>query len=102
MSVIARQERLMNVVLGPHISEKTTTVGERDNQVVFRVRRDATKQEIRAAVELLFEVEVEGVQVVNHKGKVKRFGQTVGKRPAWKKAYVRLAADSDIDFLGAE
>ncbi len=102
MSVVARQERLMNVVLGPHISEKSTTVGERDNQVVFRVRRDATKQEIKAAVEMLFEVEVEGVQVVNHRGKVKRFGRTLGKRPAWKKAYVRLAADSDIDFLGAE
>lgn len=102
MSAIARQERLMTVVLGPHISEKSTNVGERDNQVVFKVRRDATKQEIRAAVEMLFEVQVKGVQIVNHPGKVKRFGQTLGKRAAWKKAYVRLAEGSDIDFLGAE
>ena len=102
MSAISRQERLMNVVLGPHISEKSTTAGERENQIVFRVRRDATKPEIKAAVELLFEVEVKGVQVVNHPGKVKRFGRTTGKRAAWKKAYVSLAEGSDIDFLGAE
>ncbi len=92
----------MSVVLGPHVSEKATIAGERENQVVFKVRRDATKQEIRAAVEMLFEVEVAGVQVVNHRGKTKRFGRGIGKRSAWKKAYVKLAPGSDIDFLGAE
>ena len=92
----------MTVLLGPHLSEKTTRVGEANNQVVFRVRRDSTKQEVRRAVELLFDVKVESVQVVNLRGKVKRFGQTLGRRKDWKKAYVTLAEGSDIDFLGAE
>lgn len=95
-------ERLMTVLLGPHISEKTTRVAESANQVVFKVRTDATKAEIKAAVEKLFEVSVEGVQVVNQRGKTKRFGRNTGSRSDWKKAYVRLAAGQDIDFLGAE
>ena len=102
MSAVANQERLMTVLLGPHLSEKSTRVGENNNQVVFRVRRDSTKQDVRKAVELMFEVEVENVQIVNCRGKVKRFGQTLGRRQDWKKAYVTLAAGHDIDFLGAE
>jgi large subunit ribosomal protein L23 len=96
------QERLMTVLLGPHISEKGTILAEKHNQIVFKVRRDASKAEIRAAVELMFEVKVDGVQVINQKGKSKRFGRYMGKRSDWKKAYVRLAEGHDIDFIGAE
>lgn len=96
------RERLMTVLLGPHVSEKSTTVSEKNNQIVFKVRRDANKSEIRDAVEMLFEVKVDSVQVVNVAGKNKRFGRTMGKRSDWKKAYVTLAEGSDIDFLGAE
>ena len=102
MSAAAHQERLMTVLQGPHFSEKSTLLAELSNQVVFKVRVDATKAEIRQAVELLFEVQVENVQVVNCRGKVKRFSQTRGRRNHWKKAYVRLAEGSQIDFLGAE
>ena len=102
MSVAAHQERLMTVIRGPHVSEKSHRVAEM-NQVVFKVRTDATKKEIRQAVELLFEVEVDNVTVVNVNGKSKRFGQTRGRRVDWKKAYVSLAAGSQIDsMLGAE
>ncbi|MDH3895665.1 MAG: 50S ribosomal protein L23, partial [Chromatiales bacterium] len=72
------------------------------NQIVFRVRRDASKTEVRRAVEMMFEVEVEGVQILNQGGKQKRFGRTMGKRSDWKKAYVRLKAGQDIDFLGGD
>jgi large subunit ribosomal protein L23 len=102
MSQADHQERLMQVLIGPHISEKSTRLAESDNQVVFKVRRDATRQEIRKAVELLFEVDVKAVTVANVKGKVKRFGAQRGRRQDWKKAYVRLAEGQDIDFLGAE
>jgi large subunit ribosomal protein L23 len=96
------QERLMKVLLEPHISEKSTNVAETGNQIVFKVVPDATKTEIKKAVEKLFDVTVEGVQVTNVKGKVKRsmFGR--GKRKDWKKAYVRLKAGDDIDFLGVD
>ena len=96
------QERLMTVLIGPHVSEKGTVLAEKHNQIVFKVRRDASKAEIRAAVELMFEVKVDGVQVINQKGKSKRFGQHMGRRSDWKKAYVRLAEGHDIDFIGAE
>ncbi len=96
------RERLMSVLLEPHVSEKATRAADQANQVVFKVRRDATKGEIREAVEHLFEVKVENVQVVNQKGKAKRFGALRGRRSDWKKAYVRLADGQDIDFLGAE
>lgn len=96
------QDRLMTVLLGPHVSEKSTNVAEAHNQVVFKVRRDATKTEIARAVELMFEVKVENVSVVNHRGKIKRFGQVPGRRKHWKKAYVSLAEGQDIDFMGAE
>jgi len=97
-----RQERLMTVLLGPHVSEKGTILAEKHNQVVFRVRRDANKTEIRKAVELMFEVKVDGVQVVNLQGKTTRFGRMSGRRVSWKKAYVQLAEGQQIDFLGAE
>ena len=102
MSAAGHQERLMTVLQGPLLSEKSTMSAEQHNQVVFKVRTDATKAEIRQAVELLFEVTVEGVQVANYRGKNKRFGQTRGRRNNWKKAYVRLAEGSQIDFLGTE
>lgn len=95
-------ERLMQVLLAPQVSEKSTMVGERDNQVVFKVVRDATKPEIKAAVELLFKVEVKSVQVANMKGKVKRFGRFTGRRDHWKKAYVSLKAGQEISFAGGE
>ena len=102
MSQALRQERLMTVIEGPHLSEKSAIAAESGNQVVFKVRTDASKSEIRQAVELLFDVQVEGVTVVNVKGKSKRFGRTQGRRSDWKKAYVKLAEGSQIDFMGAE
>ena len=102
MSTNAHQERLLQVLLGPHVSEKATALAEAGNQVVFKVRGDATKTDIRQAVELLFEVKVERVSVVRIPAKQKRFGQRAGARQAWKKAYVRLAAGQDINFMGAE
>ena len=102
MSRALHQERLMTVIQGPHLSEKSAIAAESSNQVVFKVRTDASKTEIRQAVELLFDVKVEGVSVVNVKGKVKLFGRVQGRRSDWKKAYVRLAEGSEIDFLGAE
>ena len=103
MSRAAHEERLTTIILGPHISEKSTAAAENNRQVVFKVRRDASKREIRQAVELLFEVEVDHVRVVNVKGKVKRFGRTLGRRADWKKAYVKLAEGSSVEaFLGGE
>jgi large subunit ribosomal protein L23 len=102
MSAALHQERLMTVLQGPHLSEKSTVVAEESNQIVFKVRTDATKAEIRKAVELLFEVEVDDVTVINCRGKVKRHGVTSGRRAAWKKAYVKLAEGSRIDFLGTD
>jgi large subunit ribosomal protein L23 len=102
MSHLAHQERLMSVIVGPHVSEKTTAMADANNQVVFKVRPDATKKEIKQAVELLFEVKVGNVTVSNVRGKIKRHGQTKGRLAAWKKAYVRLAPGSDINFMGVE
>lgn len=93
-------ERLQQIILSPVISEKSTSAADSSNQVVFEVLSDATKNEIREAVEKQFSVAVEGVQVMNVRGKVKRFGKTPGKRRNWKKAYVRLAEGQDIDFMG--
>jgi large subunit ribosomal protein L23 len=91
-------ERLMKVLLSPVVSKKSSIVADFNQQYTFRVATDATKREIAKAVEKLFEVEVERVQVVNIKGKTKRFGQINGKRSDWKKAYVRLKPGNDIDF----
>lgn len=102
MSATHDQERLMTVLLGPHVSEKTTGIADRDNQIAFKVRRDSTKKEIRRAVELMFDVKVTEVRVVNCRGKIKRFGRDWGQRQHWKKAYVTLAEGDNIDFLGAD
>jgi large subunit ribosomal protein L23 len=96
------QERVMQVLLAPHVSEKTTIAADQHNQYVFRVAVDASKPEIRKAVETLFEVQVDKVQVLNNKGKTKRFGQRMGRRKDWKKAYVTLKSGQEIDFLGGE
>jgi large subunit ribosomal protein L23 len=96
------QERLMNVLLAPQISEKATYVADKNEQVIFRVTSDATKPEIKAAVELLFKVSVEKVQVSVVKGKQKRFGRLMGRRKNWKKAYVCLAPGQEINFAAGE
>ena len=93
-------ERLHQIILAPVISEKATRVAEKRNQAVFKVLRDAQKPEIKEAVEKLFSVKVTSVSTLNVKGKTKRFGQTVGKRSDWKKAYVTLAEGQEIDFVG--
>lgn len=93
------QERLLRVLLSPHLSEKSTRVGDVHNQVVFKVTVDATKPEIRSAVEKLFNVKVKSVSTVSVKGKNKRFGKLAGRRPDSKKAYVTLMPGHDIDFL---
>ena len=95
-------EQLMNVVLAPIISEKSTMVADKNEQVVFRVADAATKPEIKAAVELLFKVKVESVQVLSVKGKEKRFGRMQGRRRSWKKAYVCLAPGQEINFGALE
>ena len=98
------QERLMSVLIGPHVSEKSTTLLGEMNQVVFKVRRDATKHDVRRAVEQLFEVQVDNVTIANVRGKLKRFGASLGRRQNWKKAYVRLAPGQKIeefDFAAA-
>ncbi len=94
-------ERLMKVLLSPIISEKSTRMAESSGHIAFRVLRDASKQEVARAVELMFEVKVNEVQILNVKGKEKRFGQRLGKRQDWRKAYVRLKPGDDIDFGGA-
>jgi large subunit ribosomal protein L23 len=106
MSVAAagkNPERLMKVLLAPVVSEKSTFIGEKNNQYAFRVVADATKSEIKAAVELMFsgkdkKIEVLTVQVLNIKGKEKRFGRFMGRRQNWKKAYVRLKSGQEITF----
>jgi large subunit ribosomal protein L23 len=95
-------ERLMRVLVSPHVSEKSTRLSEASNQVVFKVLPDARKLEIKHAVEKLFSVEVEDVQVTNVKGKRKGSGPKAGRRSDWKKAYVRLKQGHDIDFVGVE
>ena len=95
-------EQLMNVVLAPVVSEKSTRIADKNRQYVFRVADDATKPEIKAAVELLFKTKVEAVTVSNVKGKQKRFGRSMGRRNNWKKAYVRLAEGQEINFAVTE
>ena len=102
MSAVQNKERLMTVLLGPHVSEKATDVADRNNQIAFKVRRDSSKAAIRRAVEMMFEVKVTDVQVVNCRGKIKRFGREWGQRQNWKKAYVTLVEGDNIDFLGSD
>ncbi|OWY40754.1 50S ribosomal protein L23 [Xenophilus sp. AP218F] len=92
------QERLLQVILAPIVSEKSTMIAEKNQQMAFRVATNATKPEIKAAVEMLFNVKVEGVSTVNVKGKVKRFGRSIGRRSDWKKAYVSLVEGQEIDL----
>jgi large subunit ribosomal protein L23 len=92
--------RLAQVLVAPIVSEKGTMVAEKHNQVLFKVLRDATKPEIKAAVELMFKVEVASVQTVQHKGKVKRTSKSVGRRDHVKKAYVSLKAGQELNFAG--
>lgn len=92
-------ERLYQVLIAPHVSEKTAMAAEMEGRHTFKVRPDATKYEVRRAVEKLFEVDVRSVQIVNVKGKTKRFGAMQGRRSDWKKAVVRLAEGQDLDFM---
>ena len=91
-------ERLMTVLLAPVISEKATFIADKHSQVIFRVAPDATKPEVKAAVELMWKVEVDTVQISIVKGKEKRFGRFVGRRRGWKKAYVSLKPGQEINF----
>lgn len=96
------QQRLMNILRGPVISEKSTNLADGQRKIVFKVSGDADKQEIKQAVELMFKVDVENVNVLKVKGKNKMFGRMPGKRKDWKKAYVTLKPGQDIDFTAAE
>ncbi|HWH83867.1 MAG TPA: 50S ribosomal protein L23 [Burkholderiaceae bacterium] len=93
-------DRLAQVLVAPIVSEKATMAAEKHNQVLFKVLRDATKPEIKAAVELMFKVDVESVSTVIQKGKVKRFGKSIGRRDHVKKAYVSLKAGQELNFSG--
>lgn len=93
------QQRLMQVLLAPQVSEKATFIAEKSEQVVFRVLSDATKPEVKAAVEALFKVSVESVQIANVKGKTKRSGRHAGRRSDWKKAFVCLKPGQEINFV---
>jgi large subunit ribosomal protein L23 len=101
-AVQMKEERLLQVILAPVISEKATMLADKREQVIFRVATSATKPEIKAAVELLFKVQVDGVQVANVKGKNKRFGRFMGKRSDWKKAYVCLKPGQELNFAAGE
>ena len=93
-----KKEQLMNVLIAPHVTEKTATAMQNNNQYTFRVKKNATKTDIKAAVELMFEVKVKGVQVVNEPGKSRRFGKLQGRTQDWKKAYVSLVQGQSIDY----
>ena len=95
-------EQLMNVVLAPVVSEKSTFVADKNRQYVFRVADRATKPEIKAAIELMFKTKVDGVTVLNVRGKERRFGRMTGRKRNWKKAYVRLAEGQEINFAATE
>lgn len=91
------QERIYQVLVGPHVSEKAVALSEKGGQHVFKVAKTATKREIKKAIEALLEVNVVSVRTVNVKGKLKNFGKRKGKRNDWKKAYVRLAEGQSLD-----
>ncbi len=96
------KERLMQVLLAPVISEKSTHVADKHEQIIFKVATDATKLEVKSAVELMFNVKVDSVQMLNVKGKTKRFGRFMGSRKDWKKAYVSLQPGQEINFAAGE
>lgn len=93
--------QLTRVLEAPLISEKSSIVAERDKQIVFKVQKNATKKQVKSAVEAMFNVEVDAVRVLNVKGKQKRFGRSLGQRSDWKKAYVKLKEGHDIEFASA-
>lgn len=93
--------QLTRILEAPVISEKSTMVAEIDKQIVFKVQKNATKKQVKSAVEAMFNVEVDAVRVLNVKGKQKRFGRSLGQRSDWKKAYVKLKAGHDIEFATA-
>lgn len=97
-----KQERYLRIIKSPHLSEKATIAAELRNEYVFEVSKDATKPQVKEAVEFLFKTKVKTVRIVNVKTKPKRFGQIQGRSKAWKKAYVTLLADQKIDFAGAQ
>jgi large subunit ribosomal protein L23 len=99
---LKQQQRLMQVLLAPVVSEKSTYIADKHEQVIFRVVPNATKPEIKAAVELMFKVQVESVKVLNVRGKEKRFGRFMGRRNHWKKAYVCLKPGQEINFAEGE
>ena len=99
---IHTQDRLLQVIVAPQITEKATRIADKNQQIAFKVRTDATKPEIKAAIELVFKVEVDSVTVVNVAGKAKRVGRTVGRRQDWKKAYVSLKPGQEINFAAGE
>lgn len=101
-AAIASQNRLLQVIVAPQITEKATYVADKHQQIAFKVRTDATKPEIKAAVEMVFKVEVQSVTVANVKGKVKRAGRVMGRRKDWKKAYVSLKPGQEINFAAGE
>src|SRR3989338_5033201 len=98
----ANQNRLYQVILAPQVTEKATRIADKHQQIAFKLRTDATKPEVKAAVELLFKVEVDSVSVVNVKGKTKRTGRMMGHRQDWKKAYVSLKPGQEINFAAGE
>ncbi len=102
MNIAQTQERLFQVILAPQITEKATYIADKYQQIAFKVRTDATKPEIKAAVELVFKVEVLSVSVANVKGKTKRAGRIMGSRKDWKKAYVSLKPGQEINFAAGE
>ena len=101
-ALIHTQDRLLQVILAPQITEKATRIADKNQQIAFKVRTDATKLEIKAAVELVFKVEVDAVTVINVAGKVKRAGRVMGRRKDWKKAYVSLKPGQEINFAAGE
>ena len=102
LNLVKIQDRSLQVILAPQITEKATYVADKNQQIAFKVRTDATKPEIKAAVELVFKVEVQSVTVANVKGKQKRAGRIMGRRSDWKKAYVSLKPGQEINFAAGE
>ena len=102
MSQKIRHDQIRSVIISPHISEKTTGLSEKNQQITFKVRLDSNKTQIKKAVEKLFNVKVSAVKTVSVKGKKKRSGTRLGKTKSWKKAYITLAEGQDIDFMGAD
>ncbi len=101
-AITKAQDRLLQVILAPQITEKATYIADKHKQIAFIVRTDATKHEIKAAVELVFKVEVDKVATINVGGKTKSAGKSMGKRKDWKKAYVSLKPGQEINFTAAE